>query len=200
MDAEGPAAYATFNEAAAEVTSEDFPQIDFLDDGGIFALRLDETLPERPEPFDSAREKVAEAWRQDALVAALATRAEEVVATLSENGDFTETGLSFKVENGLTRSAYIDQTPADFMNQVFEMETGEYRVITGETGVIIVRLEEILPPADTADVRDLRQSLSTQLDQSLSQALFSAYARDTQLRARARIDQRSVEAVLGSFN
>ena len=198
--AEGPAAYATFNEAAAEVTSEDFPQIDFLDDGGIFALRLDETLPERPEPFDSAREKVAEAWRQDALVAALATRAEEVVATLSENGDFTETGLSFKVENGLTRSAYIDQTPADFMNQVFEMETGEYRVITGETGVIIVRLEEILPPADTADVRDLRQSLSTQLDQSLSQALFSAYARDTQLRARARIDQRSVEAVLGSFN
>ena len=80
------------------------------------------------------------------------------------------------------------------------METGEYRVITGETGVIIVRLEEILPPADTADVRDLRQSLSTQLDQSLSQALFSAYARDTQLRARARIDQRSVEAVLGSFN
>lgn len=198
--AEGPAAYATFNEAAAEVTSEDFPQIDFLDDGGIFALRLDETLPERPEPFDSAREKVAEAWRQDALVAALAARAEEVVATLSENGDFTETGLSFKVENGLTRSAYIDQTPADFMNQVFEMETGEYRVITGETGVIIVRLEEILPPADTADVRDLRQSLSTQLDQSLSQALFSAYARDTQLRARARIDQRSVEAVLGSFN
>ena len=198
--AEGPAAYATFNEAAAEVTSEDFPQIDFLDDGGIFALRLDETLPERPEPFDSAREKVAEAWRQDALVAALAARAEEVVATLSENGDFTETGLSFKVENGLTRSAYIDQTPADFMNQVFEMETGEYRVITGETGVIIVRLEEILPPADTAYVRDLRQSLSTQLDQSLSQALFSAYARDTQLRARARIDQRSVEAVLGSFN
>lgn len=198
--AEGPAAYATFNEAAAEVTSEDFPQIDFLDDGGIFALRLDETLPERPEPFDSAREKVAEAWRQDALVAALAARAEEVVASLNENGDFTETGLSFKVENGLTRSAYIDQTPADFMNQVFEMETGEYRVVTGETGVIIVRLEEILPPADTADVRDLRQSLSTQLDQSLSQALFSAYARDTQLRARARIDQRSVEAVLGSFN
>ncbi len=198
--AEGPAAYATFNEAAANVTSEDFPQIDFLDDGGIFALRLDETLPERPEPFDSAREKVAEAWRQDALVAALAARAEEFVATLNESGDFAETGLSFKVENGLTRTAYIDQTPADFMNQVFEMETGEYRVITGEAGVIIVRLEEVLPPADTADVRDLRQSLSTQLDQSLSQALFAAYARDAQLRARARIDQRSVEAVLGSFN
>ena len=198
--AEGPAAYATFNEAAANVTSEDFPQIDFLDDGGIFALRLDETLPERPEPFDSAREKVAEAWRQDALVAAMAARAEEFVATLNESGDFAETGLSFKVENGLTRTAYIDQTPADFMNQVFEMETGEYRVITGEAGVIIVRLEEVLPPADTADVRDLRQSLSTQLDQSLSQALFAAYARDAQLRARARIDQRSVEAVLGSFN
>ncbi|MBL3704559.1 peptidylprolyl isomerase [Sulfitobacter sp. BDSS02] len=198
--AEGPAAYATFHEAAANVTSEDFPQIDFLDDGGIFALRLDETLPERPEPFDSARDKVAEAWRQDALVAALAARAEEVVATLNESGDFAETGLSFKVENGLTRSAYIDQTPADFMNQVFEMETGKYRVITGEASVIIVRLEEILPPADTADVRDLRQSLSTQLDQSLSQALFAAYARNAQLRARARIDQRSVEAVLGSFN
>ncbi|WP_238371258.1 peptidyl-prolyl cis-trans isomerase [Heliomarina baculiformis] len=198
--AEGPAAYATFNEAAANVTSEDFPQIDFLDDGGIFALRLDETLPERPEPFDSARDKVAEAWRQDALVAALAARAEEFVATLNESGDFAETGLSFKVENGLTRTAYIDQTPADFMNQVFEMETGEYRVITGEAGVIIVRLEEVLPPADTADVRDLRQSLTTQLDQSLSQALFAAYARDAQLRARARIDQRSVEAVLGSFN
>ncbi|KKL70241.1 hypothetical protein LCGC14_2106890, partial [marine sediment metagenome] len=55
---DGIAAYGAFREAAAGLSADAFPQIDQLDDGGIFAMRLDETKPERPNPFDAARAEV----------------------------------------------------------------------------------------------------------------------------------------------
>ncbi|MFY9211801.1 MAG: SurA N-terminal domain-containing protein, partial [Aestuariivita sp.] len=44
---DGIAAYGAFRSAAAAVSADDFPEIGFLEDGGLFALRLDETLPPR---------------------------------------------------------------------------------------------------------------------------------------------------------
>ncbi|SFT83920.1 peptidylprolyl isomerase [Sedimentitalea nanhaiensis] len=193
------AAYAAFREAAAAVTDEDFPAVAFTEDGGIFALRLDRVLPVRPEPFEAARDRVAEAWTRTQTETALKARADAVVADLAANDDLTETGLSFRVENGLTRTAFLDGTPADFMNQVFEMDLNEIRVVTGDGAVLIVRLDGILPPDDTPELAQMRTAIAAQLDQTLSQALFQAYARDVQIRSKPQIDQQAVNAVQASF-
>ncbi|TMV14462.1 peptidylprolyl isomerase [Arenibacterium halophilum] len=197
---EGIAAYAAFDDTAAQVTESDFPEIAFLDDGGIFALRLDEILPERPQPFDDAREAVATAWTDAKTREALAARAEALSAEVTEAGDFESTGLPVNVENGLMRSAYIDATPPNFMEQVFQMEVGETRVIEGETDVFLVRLDATDAPEDSDDIRRTREALSNQMDQALAQALFAAFARDAQLRAGARIDEQALNAVLAGFN
>ena len=47
---EGIAAYADFEDAATALSSEDYPEILQLDDGGIYAMRLDEVLPPPPSP------------------------------------------------------------------------------------------------------------------------------------------------------
>ena len=198
--ADGPAAYPGFKEAAAAVQDGDFPEIGYLEDGSIYALRLDETLPERPEPFDSARDKVAEEWTKEQLRAALSARAETLAGELKAGTDFTDTGLEVRVENGLTRTAFIDGTPADFMNRIFAMEPGDYQVIPSDETVLLVRLDETLPPAEGADVTRMRDGLSEQLDQALAQAIFAAYVRDVQLRARPRVDQDTLAAVMASFN
>ncbi|WP_171228261.1 peptidylprolyl isomerase [Ruegeria sp. HKCCA4008] len=196
---EGVAAYDGFRAAAEAVQEGDFPEIAFLEDGSIFALRLDEVLPRRPEPLESARDRVAAAWQQAEINKALREKADAILTQLAPDGDFAATGLPFRVENALTRTAFLDDVPANFMNEVFAMEPGELRVVEGNGAAWIVRLDETLPPADTDELRQLRDALSSQMDQALAQNIFNAYVRDAQTRARPVVDQQALNAVQASF-
>lgn len=196
---EGLAAYDAFRSAAQAVGEGDFPEIGFLEDGSVFALRLDEELPPRPEPLAQARDRVIEAWKQEEIGKALLEKANTVVTGLAVDGDFTATALPFRVENALTRTAFLDDVPADFMTQVFEMEPGELRVIPGQGAVFIVRLDEVLPPAETDEQRQMKDAVAAQLNQALAQNIFDAYVRDAQTRARPTLDQRALNAVQANF-
>ncbi|WP_424986554.1 peptidyl-prolyl cis-trans isomerase [Microbulbifer sp. S227A] len=196
---EGIAAYEEFRAAAAAVTQDDFPEIDFTEDGAIFAQRLEEVLAVRPEPFASARPKVADAWMLEQTGAALREQAEDIAARLEETGDFAATGLPVRVENSMTRTAFVDGTPADFMTQVFEMDKGELRVISGPGSVVIVRLDETLPPDETDELAAMQTAFADGLDQALAEALFEAFMRDARLRAKPQIDQQALNAVQASF-
>lgn len=196
---EGIAAYADFDKAAAEAKEGAFPEVKFLDDGGIFALRLDSIEPPRAKTFEEAREEVVADWTRTATQAALQAQAEQAVTRLAVSDDFAEAGLTPKTETGLMRTAFIDGLPQDFMTQVFEMNKGDVRVLPAETGVIVVRLDDVLPPDQSEDMAQTRKAVSERQSQALAEALFNAYAQDVQLRARPRIDERALAAVLGSF-
>lgn len=196
---DGVAAYAGFREAAQRVTESDFPEIGFLEDGSIFALRLNEVLAPRPEPLDNARDRVAAAWTVAETDKALRAQADGVLATLVTDGDFAATGLTTRVENGLTRTAFLDGTPVDFMNQVFEMEPGELRVIAGPGRAFIVRLDDILPPEETAELQQTQAAVAAQMNQALSRNLFDVFVRDAQTRAQPTLDQRALNAVQANF-
>ncbi|WP_170363390.1 peptidyl-prolyl cis-trans isomerase [Ruegeria arenilitoris] len=196
---DGIAAYDGFRQAAQAVREDDFPEIGFLEDGSIFALRLDEVLPPRPEPLVSARDRVAAAWVQEQTAKALEEQANGIVTQLAVDGDFTATGLPFRVENALTRTAFLDNVPADFMTQIFEMEPNELRVIAGPDAAFIVRLDEVLPPAETDEQRLMQEAAAAQLNQALAQNIFDIYVRDAQTRARPTLDQRALNAVQANF-
>ncbi|GAB5431748.1 MAG: peptidyl-prolyl cis-trans isomerase [Epibacterium sp.] len=193
------AAYDTFRNAAEAVTTEDFPEVGYLEDGSLFALRLDEVLPPRPEPFEDARTAVSEAYEGDRIAKALAAQAEQIkTATEGNNGQFPE-GREVIEQTGLTRTAYLDQTPVDLLNQVFEMEVGEVRVVSDAEGTVVVRLDETLPPDDGNDMQFLSQALGDQLNQSLSNEIFQIYLQSVQTRARPQVNQQAVNAVHANF-
>jgi len=196
---EGVAAYDAFRAAAASVSDADFPEIAFLEDGGMFALQLDEVLPARPEPFADAHDRVTAAWTLAETETRLRAQADQVIAKLAVDGNFTATGLMHRVENGRTRTSYLDGTPADFMNQVFEMTRDELRVMAGEGAVFVVRLDDELPPEETPELISARARLGAEMNQSLSQALFEAFVGDAQKRAKPVLDQQAVNAVQASF-
>ncbi|UWQ30505.1 SurA N-terminal domain-containing protein [Leisingera sp. M523] len=195
---DGIAAYEGFRTAAAAVTAEDFPAVDFLDDGSLFALRLDEVLPERPEPFADAKDKVLAAWQADRLTTALREQGEALLAQAETAGSFAE-GAEVKTETGLTRTAYIDTVPADLVTQVFEMEVGNFRLVQDAESAVAVRLDGILPPEASEDMTLLTQALQAQLDQALAQELFQAYVQDVQARAEPRVDQQALNAAQANF-
>ncbi len=193
------AAYDTFRNAAESVTIEDFPAVDYLEDGSLFALRLDEVLAPRPQPFEDARTAVTEAFKGDRIAKALAEQADQIkAATEANDGQFPEDREAVE-QTGLTRTAYLDQTPVDLLNQVFEMEVGEVRVVSDAEGTVVVRLDETLPPDDGNDMQFLTQALNEQLNQSLSNEIFQIYLQAVQSRARPQVNQQAVNSVHATF-
>ena len=196
---EGIAAYGAFREAAASLSADAFPQIDQLEDGGVFAMRLDETKPERPEPFEQARDAVETAWRDAQIVEALTAKAESLTGTLAEADGFEAAGLTPQLGEGLTRSSYVDGTPDDFMGQVFDLEEGGVAVLPAGDSVVVLRLDAVTPAGEDDQTQALMDRLSQQLDQALAQGLFDIYSNAVMRDADPQIDQRAVSAVHVNF-
>ena len=189
------AAYQGFREAATAVTLDDFPQVAFLEDGSLFALRLNAVLPPRPEAFDVARTAVVAAFKADQLNKAILAAAE----TLATETAF-DAAEGAQVELGLRRTAYIDDTPADLLNQVFEMDLGELRVVSDRDATVVVRLDEVLPPEENEEMTFLGDALSEQLNQSLANELFQVYVEALRAKTPPQVNSQAVDAVHASFH
>ena len=193
------AGYTEFRKAAAAVTQDDYPEIETLSDGGIFALRLDKVTPARDATFEEAREDIAADMIAQRTEAALSAKAEELLPQLKDGAGFADLGLDSIEETDQVRSAFIQNTPRSFVAQVFEMEPGDVNLVTGQGMVVIVRLDDVLPAADNAEATALQAQLVQQMNQSLSQDILDIYTADTTVRARPQIDQRAVQAVHVNF-
>jgi peptidyl-prolyl cis-trans isomerase D len=197
--ADGIAAYEDFRAAAATLTVDDFAEIMVLEDGGIFAMRLDEELPQRPNPFDDARDDVSAALEAQRTENALSARAEELAAQLRDGTPFAELGLDVTEETDRTRGAFVPRTPPGFLTEVFQMEPDDVRVIAGSGLVVIAQLASVSPVADSDEAQQLRETLQSTLDQALAQDLFDVFASDVTQRTEVRIDQAAVDAVNMNF-
>lgn len=193
------AAYEAFRQVAAAVTAEDFPEIERLDDGGLFALRLDAVLPPRPAPFDAVQEDVLAHWEATETARLLSTQVVEQLAELERGASFGDLGLDDIAEENLLRSDFVPRTPPGFMEQVFAMEVGQSRVVESEAAVILVRLDAVAPPAADGDAAALRAQLSEQSAQQLARDLFDIYAADVMRRADPQINQQALQAVHVNF-
>ncbi|WP_298857149.1 peptidylprolyl isomerase [uncultured Sulfitobacter sp.] len=196
---DGIAAYEAFREAAATVTAEDFPKIEQLDDGGVFALRLDEALPERPPAYEDVVEEVTTRLTAEQTVARLSVEAEAAKAALEAGTSLEEQGLTPRVETDQTRNAFLVNTPRGFTAAVFEMELGDIRILEGTDTVVMVRLDAVHAAGDSPEASALVAQLREQQNQALARGLFDIFADDTLLRAGQNIDPRAVNAVNVNF-
>lgn len=197
--ADGIAAYEAFRDTAFAVGPSDFPQIDRLDDGGLFALRLEGVLPPRPAPFEDIRDAVAADWQEAETTRLLLERAEALVPQLEQGSSFAELDLDAFAEENLLRSDFVPRTPPGFLNEVFEMAEGDVRAIESQAAAILVRLDSIAPPAEDGDAARLRVQLSQQAAQQLARDIFDAFNSDVIRRANPQINQQAIQAVHVNF-
>ncbi|KIN72906.1 peptidylprolyl isomerase [Sulfitobacter guttiformis] len=196
---DGIAAYDAFREAAATVAAGDFPQVEQLSDGGVFALRLDEALLERPATYEDVAEEVANRWTAEQIVKRLTVQAEAAKVALEAGTPLSDQGLSVRVAKEQTRNAFITNTPVGFTAEVFEMEVGDVRIIEDEETVVLVRLDAINAAGDSEEATALVAQLRNQQNEALARGLFDIFADDTLLRAGQNIDPRAVNAVNVNF-
>ncbi len=196
----GIADYEAFRKAAKKLAKGDFPEIRRLEDGGLFALRLDEIVPPRIEEFEKAKKKVRDAWENQELEKALRKRAEALAPRMAEGADLSAEGLTQTIEEDITRTDYIQGTPPDFLKDVFSMKKGDVKVIDGFGAVYLVRLDDVLPPDESRpDYQQIATMLADQLRQSIAQDLFLAYVADLEEKAGIRLDQAAINAVHAQF-
>jgi peptidyl-prolyl cis-trans isomerase D len=201
----GIAAYPAFRNAASTLVAGDYPALIELDDGGIFAMRLDAELPPRLLPLNEMRDVAVAGWQAEEVSRLLRARAEAIIADYATTGDLAAQGLTVIEERNITRDQFIPGTAPGFLTRVFQMAPGDLAVIDGPVEgagptVLIVRLDAVLP-ADETDpgVIALRERLTESGRAGLAQDLFQAYVGQLQTQAGVQLDQAAINAVNTNF-
>lgn len=193
---DGIAAYDEFREAAAAVQEGAFPSLINLADGGVMALRLDSITAPSVQPLDEVREKAVAAYMVQSTQDAVMAQAQELLTNILPLTNFTELGLIPTIETGLTRRSFVGGTPPAFLTDVFQMATGDVRVIDNGTDAIIVRLDAIAPPdADDPQTGAQRETAGNVAAAGIAQDVFAAFATAVQARTDVDINQAAVNAV-----
>ncbi len=188
------ATYGTFIKAADALAEGDFPEAILLEDGGVVAMVLTEIVPPTPRPLADVRDKVTAAWRAKALAAALKTEAEAKLAALKGGADFASLG-AVKTASALARDGSIDGAPAALIAAAFAAKAGAAQLVTEGDFTALMRLDTITPAAQNPDAATLRETLDTQLSQSLSADIFDLYGKQIEGAVGISIDQNVISSI-----
>ncbi|OYX44435.1 MAG: hypothetical protein B7Z02_06005 [Rhodobacterales bacterium 32-67-9] len=198
---DGIAAYTSFRDAASKATADDFPVLTPLDDGGVFALRLDGIDPPALRPLDEVRDEAVTGWRQDETRARLMAHAEEIKATLAGGGTLEGAGLVTTRYDEFARGGFIADTPAEVAETAFSLEDGGSAVVDSSNRVILVALNAIHAADPASDeVVQTREALEAQLGQSLAQDMFQLFTQSIEAGAGIRLDAAAINAVHTQMN
>mgnify|MGYP000417875202 CR=1 FL=1 len=196
----GIAGYDAFREAALAVEEGDFPELLELSDGGLFALRLDATVPPTLPPLAEIEDEVAAAWRARALRDQLATRGEALVAQLVAGSTLEDLGR-VDVEQQIRRQDFIPDAPPTLVAQVFQLQApGDTVLVPAADRAIIARLDAVNPAArDDPGTMVLTQIMGQSIAQSMAQDIFEAYGTAVQTEAGISLNQSMINAVHAQF-
>ena len=194
-------AYEGFRRAAATLSQADYPEVEALEDGGIFAMRLDKVDEPRILPIDDVRPALTAAWTRDAVATALRAQVEPQLSDLAAGADFADLGYGdVQSATEVTRRGFQAEAPAEFIDTVFGMAEGEARIIDGTGRVFILRLDRIQPPdPEDEDMAALRNVLANRAANGMSQDLLGVLGADIRSRVGISLDQRALNAVHANF-
>ncbi|WP_296476769.1 peptidylprolyl isomerase [Roseinatronobacter sp.] len=199
-ETEGIAAYESVRDAAEALQEGDFPEISFMQDGGMFALEYLEALPATPRPLSEIETQVIADWQNERILEGLRMQAEELATALRGNGDAPELNIAPVRFDGLRRTDIMPDLPRDLVAATFEMDADEVRIVESANRVHILELHAVeSPDLMLEDVADLRSALEMQIEQSIAQDLFGYFSNSLRQTTPIRIDQPVIDAVQANF-
>ncbi|GGD33564.1 peptidyl-prolyl cis-trans isomerase [Sinisalibacter lacisalsi] len=199
-ESDGIAAYDAFRAAAESVAEGDYPAIELLSDGGLFALRLDEVVPPRMQPLDEVREDAIDAWQQAETLRRLAARGEEMLDEIEAGESPASLGLTEVIETGLTRDGFIEGAPPALVDRAFALEPGDWALVEDESGVFLLRLDAVIAAdQDSEEARSVKQNFLASSAQTLALDVEAAFSAAIEADAGITLDQAMINAVNTSF-
>lgn len=189
------ASYAAFSKAADAIKEGDFAEATLLDDGGLVAMQMVETVPPAPVPLDKIRDRVTAETRAAALAKALSAKASAIKSAVDAGATLESQGAVTAIEPK-DRQATLDAAPAAVLAAGFEMAQGEVRLVEDSGFVALVRLDSIAP-ADAAseDGKALREAIVGNIEGQIASDLSALFTGAVSQQAGITLDQPMIEAV-----
>ena len=194
------AADRAFAAAADKLAKGDYPEATALSDGGLIALRLDDTMPPAPVPLDKIRDKVTAAVHADALARALTAQATAAGAAVKAGANLGALGIVTNI-TATTRDAAPEGTTPDVVKAAFTMAVGEVRLIDTPDFTGLIRLDTITQadPAAAATKTE-RDRVATQAQQWLAQDTYDLFTTEMTAQGGLSIDQSAINSVQAQMN
>jgi peptidyl-prolyl cis-trans isomerase D len=182
-----------FFDTAQTAKVNDFPEIKELSNGGLFALRVDQTVDARQKDIDEVRTELTTAWQKQELQNKLDEVAEDMLIKHQYKGKI----LNF---NKITRDKVLPELPENIVEEAFNLSTGEGTVISGDEESFILRLKNVSNADLSSDTAKLLVSqLKNQISNSLSADLFESFANMARVNSKLDLNEQAVNAVHSSF-
>ena len=182
-----------FFDTAQTAKVNDFPEIKELPNGGLFALRVDQTVDARQKDIDEVRTELTTAWQKQELQNKLDKVAEDMLIKHQYKGKI----LNF---NKITRDKVLPELPENIVEEAFNLSTGEGTVISGDEESFILRLKNVSNADLSSDTAKLLVSqLKNQISNSLSADLFESFANMARVNSKLDLNEQAVNAVHSSF-
>jgi peptidyl-prolyl cis-trans isomerase D len=164
-----------------------------LSNGGLFALRVDQTVDARQKDIDEVRTELTTAWQKQELQNKLDEIAEDMLIKHQYKGKI----LNF---NKITRDKVLPELPENIVEEAFNLSTGEGTVISGDEESFILRLKNVSNADLSSDTAKLLVSqLKNQISNSLSADLFESFANMARVNSKLDLNEQAVNAVHSSF-
>ncbi len=202
---DGIAAYAAFREeAAASEIGEDRDILD-LEDGGVFALRVDGITEAFVKPMADVSQAVLDGQQNAKTHEMMLARAEQIVGAIgvSNGGSLSDFGGSLLLEDAtqVTRTSTIPDLPPLAIDEVFALEVGEAAVIEDVYGAVIIELTSVAPfdPTNEDAVAILAQ-VGAQQTQQLAQDLLAYFGAALVTTAQPTVNQARIESLHQQLN
>ena len=193
---DGIVGYESFRKVADQVTADAFPDVADLEDGGIFALRLDGIDAPAVKPLDEVRDKAAEDWTRDETQKRLQAMADDAKAKIAAGASLESLGLITTSYSGLVRNGFIEGISPNTVQEIFAMAPGATEVFQDGAVFNVVKMTNVMDadPADPQLAQAVAQ-LDAQVAQSLAGDMLQLFTESLQADAKITVDQSAIEAV-----
>ncbi len=199
-ETDGIAAYEEFRKAAEAAVEGDYPAMEILSDGGLFALRLDAVIPPRLQPLDEVRAEAIAGWQAEETARRIAARAAEMIDQIAAGESPASLGLTEVVETGHARDGFIDGAPPALVSRAFEMSPGDWAVVEDDAGAVLLRLDAITPADQNSDeARAVKANFLAGSAQALALDIEAAFSAAIEAEAGISLDRAMINAVNTSF-
>lgn len=193
--ASGIAADPALRAAAETAEPGDFPELQPLDGGGVFALRVDAVDPPALQPLDAVRDRVAADWRAAETARRLAERAAALRDRLAAGADWAALGLTPRTIADATRDATPPGAPPGLVAAAFAAPAGAAGLVPGPVPALF-RVTAVTPPdPDDPMLAALSDALGQAGAQGRADDIARLFAEAARAGAETRLDRTAIDAV-----
>lgn len=193
---DGIAAHEEFRNLAARLKIGDFPSVETMADGGIFALRLDAIVPPAQIPLTEATNAVLADWKAAETRKRLLELAEISKIQLEAGEGFAAIALTPRDETLARRQTVIEVAPANMITEAFKIENGQVAIVSDESGVALVKVTAITPfaendPQNAGALANFNREIAGRIGTDI----YATFSRAIQDEAGVTVNQSVINAV-----